>query len=294
MLGEYDNGSANGTGRTEYIWLPTDDANTGGGAIPVGMYRNGKFFAIHTDHLGTPRLMTDSPNKPVWQWPYSAFGNNKPTGILKPTTSASGAFTNQPNLLATSAPAAILDLRFPGQMADEETGLFYNYFRTYQPAQGRYTQNDPIGMEGGLNRYAYANGAPTMYTDPLGLWSATVGAYAGVGGQITFGNDGGNGFMTARGGFGIGGGVTYNPTGRLPGPAPQNPSVGGIALSCSAKANFNAGSLSASLEKGVARNYSNAESAIYGGASASGRDRFTGLGASGSVGGQITIYSGKK
>ena len=76
LLGEYDNGSALGKGRTEYIWLPTEDGN----AIPIGMYRNGKFFAIHTDHLGTPRLMTDQDNKPVWQWPYSAFGNNKPTG----------------------------------------------------------------------------------------------------------------------------------------------------------------------------------------------------------------------
>ena len=42
VLGEYDNGSAKGAGRTEYIWLPTDDQ----GAIPVGIYRNGKFFAI--------------------------------------------------------------------------------------------------------------------------------------------------------------------------------------------------------------------------------------------------------
>ena len=164
VLGEYDNGSASGTGRTEYIWLPTED----GSAVPVGMFRNSKFFAIHSDHLGTPRLMTDSLNKPVWQWPYSAFGNNKPTGILKPTNSATGAFMNQPVLLATQTPAAVLDLRFPGQMADEETGLFYNYFRTYQPSQGRYTQNDPIGLAGGSNRFGYANQNALSYTDPTG------------------------------------------------------------------------------------------------------------------------------
>ncbi len=165
VLGEYDNGSASGTGRTEYIWLPTED----GGAVPVGMFRNSKFFAIHSDHLGTPRLMTDSLNKPVWQWPYSAFGNNKPTGILRPTASATGAFTNQPNLLATQNPAAVLDLRFPGQMADEETGLFYNYFRNYLPGQGRYTQNDPIGLDGGLNRFGYVGGNPLTRSDPEGL-----------------------------------------------------------------------------------------------------------------------------
>jgi hypothetical protein len=111
---------------------------------------------------------------------------------------------------------------------------------------------------------------------------------------MTFGNDGGNGFMTARFGFGLGGGASYNPNGGIPGPAPQDPSSGGAVLSCSAKANFNAGPLSAYLEKGGARNYSNAESAMYGGAGYSGRDKFTGIGASGSFGGQITIYSGKK
>ena len=165
VVGEYDNGSASGTGRTEYLWLPTED----GGAIPIGMFRSGKFFAIHSDHLGTPRLVTDSVNKPVWQWQYSAFGNNKPTGILKPTISATGVFTNQPMLRATQNPAAFLDLRFPGQMADEETGLFYNYFRSYQPNQGRYTQADPIGLGGGLNRFGYVEGNPLMFIDPEGL-----------------------------------------------------------------------------------------------------------------------------
>ena len=178
VLGEYDNGSASGAGRTEYIWLPTED----GSALPVGMFRSSKFFAIHTDHLGTPRLMTDNSNKAMWQWPYSAFGQNKPTGILKPTTSATGAFTNQPSLLATQTPAAILDLRFPGQMADEETGLFYNYFRNYQPNQGRYTQGDPIGLSGGINRYGYANQNPWTLTDPTGLISMISNAQTvGVG-----------------------------------------------------------------------------------------------------------------
>ena len=80
LLGEYDNGSASGAGRTEYIWLQTAD-----GAMPIGMYRGGKFYAIHADHLGTPRLTTDETKAPVWQWPYSGFGNNKPTGVLQAT-----------------------------------------------------------------------------------------------------------------------------------------------------------------------------------------------------------------
>ena len=163
LMGEYDNGSAAGKGRTEYIWLPTED----GQAIPIGIFRNGKFFAIHTDHLGTPRLMTNEDNKPVWQWPYSAFGNNKPTGVLKATPNPKAAITNQPTLLKATA-ATELNLRFPGQYADVETGLFYNYYRNYLASQGRYTQNDPIGLGGGINTFAYVEGNPLSYTDPTG------------------------------------------------------------------------------------------------------------------------------
>jgi RHS repeat-associated protein len=143
------------------------------------MLRAGKLHAIHTDHLGTPRLITNETNTPQWQWPYSAFGDNAPTGILKPTTSAGSAFTSIPatqgsgtttaTLLAVSNPTQINNLRFPGQYADSETGLFYNYYRTYQPNQGRYTQNDPIGLSGGMNRFGYVGENPLSYTDPEGL-----------------------------------------------------------------------------------------------------------------------------
>lgn len=68
--------------------------------------------------------------------------------------------------------------------------------------------------------------------------------------------------MTGRVGFGLGGGVSYTPDGGIPGPIPQDPSAGGVVLSCSGKANFNAGPLTAYLEKGIARNYSSAESAL--------------------------------
>jgi RHS repeat-associated protein len=70
--------------------------------------------------------------------------------------------------LGASASGAC-NLRFPGQYADSETGLFYNYYRSYQATQGRYTQNDPIGLDGGLNRYQYVGGNPLTYSDPEGL-----------------------------------------------------------------------------------------------------------------------------
>lgn len=52
---------------------------------------------------------------------------------------------------------------------DGETGMAYNYFRTLRPDSGRYIQPDPIGLQGGSNRFAYVGASPLMYTDPLGL-----------------------------------------------------------------------------------------------------------------------------
>ncbi len=175
LLGEYDNGSASGKGRTEYIWLPTE----GGQAIPVGMFRNGKFFAIHSDHLGTPRLITNEDNKPVWQWPYSAFGDIKPTGILKATQNPKQAVTNQPTLLKATTPTEF-NLTFPGQYFDEESNLSYNYYRSYCPTCGRYTQPDPVGLAGGWNKFSYVESSPLNYTDPLGL-NPVAGAIGGAG-----------------------------------------------------------------------------------------------------------------
>ena len=57
-------------------------------------------------------------------------------------------------------------MRFPGQMYDSETGLHYNYFRTYDPNTGRYITSDPIGLRGGLNTYVYVEGNPQNKIDP--------------------------------------------------------------------------------------------------------------------------------
>ncbi len=164
ILGEYDNGSAAGAGRTEYIWLPTP-----GGAIPVGMFRNGKLFAIHPDHLGTPRLMTNESNTPVWQWPYSAFGNNKPTGILKATTKPRQAMVGQPVMLRATSPQQELNLRMPGQYHDAETGTAYSTNRDFDPNTGRFRQFDPSGIAPSLNGYAYVDADPLNFFDPDGL-----------------------------------------------------------------------------------------------------------------------------
>ncbi len=66
-----------------------------------------------------------------------------------------------------------LNLRFPGQYFDTETGLHYNYFRYYDPATGRYVTSDPIGLEVGLNTYGYVGGNPVGLVDPKGLTHLT-------------------------------------------------------------------------------------------------------------------------
>jgi RHS repeat-associated protein len=49
------------------------------------------------------------------------------------------------------------------------TGNIYMRNRYYDPATGRFTQEDPIGLAGGLNAYGFAAGDPVSYSDPYGL-----------------------------------------------------------------------------------------------------------------------------
>jgi RHS repeat-associated protein len=184
LLGQYGNGGSKSAGRIEYLYLPTE----GGTAQLIGIYKGGRFYAVHTDHLGTPRRITDDAGQVVWQWAYSAFGDNKPSGVLKATANPKAALTNVPTLLKATTPTLAMNLRFPGQYFDEESNLGYNYFRSYRAAMGRFDQADPIGLDGGLNRYSYVGGNPLMYTDPEGLLAQGIVDFgAGLGDVILFG-----------------------------------------------------------------------------------------------------------
>jgi len=147
LQGEY-----NQTGQPvqETVWL---------GGLPIAVLKPNAsqgtttdIFYVHADHLATPRKITrPADNKPVWTWESEAFGNSLPN--------------ENPSNLGNFA----YNLRFPGQYHDQETGLNYNYFRDYDPGNGRYIQSDPIGLQGGINTYAYVGGNPVNAVDPLGL-----------------------------------------------------------------------------------------------------------------------------
>ncbi|MDH0339878.1 RHS repeat-associated core domain-containing protein, partial [Metapseudomonas otitidis] len=108
---------------------------------------------LHSDHLNTPRLATNQNGNLVWSWPSDAFG------------------VGQPNNHGSTIDVI---LRFPGQVADAHSGLYYNYFRDYDPETGRYVESDPIGLDGGLNTYGYVEGNPLSSVDELGLITNTL------------------------------------------------------------------------------------------------------------------------
>ncbi|WP_234637086.1 RHS repeat-associated core domain-containing protein [Delftia tsuruhatensis] len=97
----------------------------------------------------------------AWQWLISGFGE------VRPTTGERGY--GQTVSGPSYAEVVKFDLRYPGQVFDEETGLSYNLHRYYDAATGRYVQADPIGLAGGWNRFGYVGGDPLNAIDPDGL-----------------------------------------------------------------------------------------------------------------------------
>ncbi len=151
LLAEYD-GSGARTVRYAYAgsFAPVQVAYTNGSAEDV--------YDVHSDHLDTPRLLTDSAGTVVWREAHEAFGKAHPD--------------ENPDGDAT---AVMFNIRFPGQYFDAESGLHDNRIRSYDPGVGRYVAADPIGQSAGSNLYQYVFNRPVELVDPSGEGQSQLG-----------------------------------------------------------------------------------------------------------------------
>lgn len=125
---------------------------------PLAKLEGGKRYHYLSDHLGTPQELVDDERKVVWAVDLKGYGQAR-THIAEEIDNP---------------------IRFPGQYRDLESGLYYNRYRYYDPQVGRYINQDPIGIVGGLNKFAYAESNPASEYDPLGLYTVGKDGVTGV------------------------------------------------------------------------------------------------------------------
>jgi len=117
---------------------------------PLMMTRGGQAFFFHADELGSVTAISDNSGKLARSYRYDAFGNSRDT-----------------RKASIDSP-----FRFTGREWDPDTHLYYFRSRYYDPQLGRFLSVDTRPVDPSsfttLEAYAYADGSPTMRTDPLG------------------------------------------------------------------------------------------------------------------------------
>ncbi|NPC72041.1 MULTISPECIES: DUF6531 domain-containing protein [Corallococcus] len=119
---------------------------------PIAKEQGGRRWNIASDFLGVPTEMYDEVGELAWKMQLDVFGVAR----------------------VEVGEARDCPWRWPGQYEDEETGLYYNRFRMFDPEQGRFLSRDPIGLLGNTNLFSYPSD-PVTGMDPLGWIPAPAG-----------------------------------------------------------------------------------------------------------------------
>jgi RHS repeat-associated protein len=142
-----------------------------GGFTPLALVqqRNGQAQLLHvvSDLNGAPRELLSGEGELVWTAQLDTWGKLARCHVKD---------GDRANMLefapgyrpAANDPVVDVDLRFANQWADEESGLYYNLNRYYDPAIGQYASQDPLGPAGGIRTHGYVHN-PLTWVDPSGL-----------------------------------------------------------------------------------------------------------------------------
>ena len=154
------------------------NTGTGGTLQYLRMVYHGDQVAFETDSsgtvgwkyvwgLGTDRLLVAQNGANVYWTSTDKLGSIR--AVINPNWLQYQWHTPYAEATTLEGTSAGLRYGWTGREYDPETGNYFNRVRYYAPSQRRFTQEDPIGPAGGLNRYAYVDGRPLEATDPNGL-----------------------------------------------------------------------------------------------------------------------------
>jgi RHS repeat-associated protein len=155
--------SQRGNKQALYIYEPNS-------FVPLATVQDQHTYWYQNDQIGAPQELTNDQGQVVWAADYKVWGEASVRTTQRTGTDDAPARTAwQTNHAAASSPPTVEQpFRFQGQQFDEESGLHYNRFRYYDPVVGRFASQDPIGLLGGSNAFAYAPN-PVSWKDPVGL-----------------------------------------------------------------------------------------------------------------------------
>jgi len=148
VVHEIDPAREGDAGLTTWHWDPN-------GFRLVAREHRGQRHYVATDHLGTPTEIYDEAGKLAWRM------DMDPSGVRRDT------LADAPTAAVAAEPIAC-PFSWPGQYVDDETGLAYNRYRYFDPDADRYLSQDALGIQPGVDLYAYVPD-PTTQLDPLGL-----------------------------------------------------------------------------------------------------------------------------